>query len=290
MAATGVPSVQRIPDELVVGQFESRSASNRRTRRQQLCWCGAADTLAPSNALLIDETWQTVGAGQVGALGAVAIPASRYNAFCQAVFGIKATVLGATEMTDSEIKGQTCFTKAAFKRQALHGDSYWLEAADQLFDALRRHRARTFAIWTRNQALLDLRNPHSTALSKPYRQLLFDLRAYMRNEAGRRLGTLNFDERAHREDEATARAVSNFLVRTSSNTNRWDRHFLTIPSFTASSISPGLQAADVVSYLVAHRSDRTARPELGPYIARVVERRYEYDRGAKRVGCLREVV
>lgn len=112
----------------------------------------------------------------------------------------------------------------------------------------------------------------------------------MRNEAGRRLGTLNFDERAHREDEATARAVSNFLVRTSSNTNRWDRHFLTIPSFTASSISPGLQAADVVSYLVAHRSDRTARPELGPYIARVVERRYEYDRGAKRVRCLREVV
>jgi hypothetical protein len=107
----------------------------------------------------------------------------------------------------------------------MHGDSYWLKAADELFRILKRHRARTFAIWTRNPALLDLRNPTSTALSKPYRQLLYDLRAFMQNEAPGQLGSLNFDERAHREDEATARAVSNFLVRTSGRRhNRWDRH------------------------------------------------------------------
>src|SRR5947208_2784365 len=83
-------------------------------------------------------------------------------------------------------------TKAAFKRQAIHGDSYMLKAADELFDTLGRSGARAFVIWTKNPNLLTLRNPHSTALGKPYKQLLFDLRAFMANEAPRSLGTLNF--------------------------------------------------------------------------------------------------
>lgn len=246
--------------------------------------------------IFVDETWQRVGGRDVGALGAVVIPQKRYNQFCRDVYKIKTGVLGASEFTDSEIKGQICFTKAAFKRQALHGDSYWLKTADDLFSALTRHKARVFVIWTRNAALLTLRNPSSTALSKPYKQLLFDLRAYMRIEAEGRLATINFDERAHREDEATARAVSNFLIRTSGPSwNRWDRHFLTIPSFTASAISPGLQAADVIAYLGAHKSDSASRPELQPYLDRMVELRYEYDRThkhspAKRVRCIREIV
>lgn len=246
--------------------------------------------------IFVDETWQEVGGHEVGALGAVAIPQKRYNRFCRDVYKIKLNVLGASEFTDSEIKGQRCFTKAAFKRQALHGDSYWLKAADELFAALRRHKASVFVVWTKNPTLLTLRNPSSTALGKPYKQLLFDLRAYMRLEANGLLASINFDERAHREDEATARAVSNFLVRTSGPSwNRWDRHFLTIPSFTASAISPGLQAADVITYLGAHKSDSAARPELQPYFSRLVDLRYEYDRPQKnrrpqRVRCIREMV
>lgn len=239
----------------------------------------------------VDETWQKVAGVPVGALGAVVIQQSLYNRFCRDVYGIKKSVLGAAEFTESEIKGQTCFAKAAFKRQAARGDSYWLRAADQLFAALDRYHAKVFTIWTGNPTLMTLRNPHSTALSKPYKQLLFDFRAFMHNEAAGRLATINFDQREHRDDEATARAVSNFLIRTSGRTtNRWDRYFITIPSFTASSISPGLQAADVVSYLGAHQSDRSARPELGPYLDRVVDLRYEYQRGRKRVRCTRQVL
>jgi hypothetical protein len=106
--------------------------------------------------VFVDETWQKVGDHSVGALGAVTIPTERYNHYCRDIFTMKAKVLGAAEISDSEIKGQTAFTKAAFKRQAMHGDSYWLKAADELFRILKRHRARTFAIWTRNPALLDL--------------------------------------------------------------------------------------------------------------------------------------
>lgn len=240
--------------------------------------------------LFVDETWQTVGTHSVGALGAVAIPTKRYNAFAREVFALKGNVLGARELTDSEIKGQTCFAKAAFKRQQLHGDSYWLQAANELFDALRKYEARIFVIWTENPTLLTLRNPSSTALSKPYKQLLFDLRAFMDREAKGELGAISFDQRGHREDEATACAVSNFLNRTSGKTvNRWDRYFVTIPSFTASTMSPGLQAADVVAYLGAHRVDPTVRSELAPYAELINDLRYEYRRGSKWVRCVRKV-
>jgi hypothetical protein len=114
----------------------------------------------------------------------------------------------------------------------------------------------------------------------------------MRRDGRGSLGALNFDERSLREDEATARAVTNFLVRTRAPAQeRWERYFLAVPSFTASTISPGLQAADVISYLGAHRCDRTARPELAPYDQRMVNLRYEYKRGAarRRIRCVRQV-
>lgn len=247
----------------------------------------------------VDETWQRMDGIEIGALGAVAIPQANYNAFCRQVYAIKRTILGASEFTDSELKGQTCFAKSVFKRQSLHGDSYWYQAAAEVLDALAKHGASVFVIWTKNPSLLTLRNPHSTLLSKPYKQLLFDLRAYMTIEASDRLGTINFDQREHRDDEATARAVSNFLVRTSGpRWNRWDRHFLTVPSFTASSISPGLQAADMVAYLGAHQSSATVRPELAPFANRLLALRYEYERPGrrggrettKRVRCIRQVI
>jgi len=239
----------------------------------------------------VDETWQEIGGQRVGALGAVVISASVYNAFCREVYSIKASVLGASELTDSEFKANNCFAKAAFKRHALHGDSHWIDAANQFFATLAKYGARCFVIWTANPALLDLRNPSSTALSKPYKQLLFDMRAYMRKDGKGELGSIMFDERGFSEDEATARAVSNYLVRTSHPAaHDWEKRFLMLPSFAASKISPGLQAADVIAYLGAHRSDMTVRPELAPYHALLNELRYEYRRGGgKKIRCIRKV-
>lgn len=238
----------------------------------------------------IDETWQNIGPHRVGALGAVAIRSAAYNGFCREIYAIKAKVLGSTELTDDEFHAQYCFAKAAFKREALHGDSYWIKASDEFFVALNKYGARCFVIWTTNPDLLDLRNPNSTALGKPYKQLLFDMRAYMGREAPGDLGAIMFDERGLTEDEATARAVSNFMIRTSFGANRWDRYFLTIPSFAASKISPGLQAADLIAYLGAHRSDATARPELARYQTKLDVLRYEFVRGrSRRVRCIRKV-
>ena len=143
----------------------------------------------------IDESWQTIRGTRVGALGGVALRPRSYNAFCSEVYRIKADLLGARELTDSEVKGNNAFSRASFKRQALHGDSHWVLAAERILDALERHGARVFAIFTRDPDLLDLRHHHTTVLSQPYKQLLFDLRRFLEVEAPDDLGIVHFDLR-----------------------------------------------------------------------------------------------
>jgi hypothetical protein len=79
----------------------------------------------------IDESWQDIGARRVGALGGVGIPEPRYNSFCREVFAIKRDVLGAKELTDSELRGNSCFAKAAFRKREAAGASRLLEAAER---------------------------------------------------------------------------------------------------------------------------------------------------------------
>ncbi len=235
----------------------------------------------------VDESWQVIGGHEVGALGGVGIPEPKYNAFCREVFAIKRDELGAEELSDCELKGNSCFAKSAFRRR--HGEkghSSLLNATDKTFQALRKHKGRVFVIWTTDPALSLLRNPNSSELSKPYKQLLFDMRALMRNEARGRRGGLTFDQRHHSDDAAAACAISNYLFRARGD---WASRFTQIPNFTASAISPGLQVADLVVYLGPHIADETQRPELAPYIEEIKALRYEFRRGRRVVKTIRRV-
>ncbi len=224
----------------------------------------------------VDESWQTIGGREIGALGGVGIPERRYNAFCREVFAFKRDVLGAQELTDCELRGTSCFAKSAFRRRQAKGYSRLLDAAERMFGAIERHKGKTFLIWTSDPTLSLLRNPDTTDLSKPYKELLRDMRALMRTEAPKRRGALTFDQRHHRDDEAAACAISNFLFRARGD---WAQRFTQIPNFTASSISPGLQAADVVVHLGPHLWDTSQRPELMPYLSRVQSLCYEFRQG-----------
>lgn len=224
----------------------------------------------------IDESWQTVGGREIGALGGVVIPEPRYNDFCREVFAFKRDVLGAEELIDCELKRNSCFARSAFKKLEKTGHSRLLEGADKMLGAIKRHKGKVFLIWTSDPALSLLNNPNPEELSKPYKQLLFDMRALMRNEARKNRGALTFDQRHHREDEAAACAISNYLFRARGD---WTKRFTQIPNFTSSAISPGLQAADLVVYLGPHLADPTQRPELAPYIERIEDMRYEFRRG-----------
>ncbi|MGD9573395.1 MAG: DUF3800 domain-containing protein [Thermoleophilia bacterium] len=234
----------------------------------------------------IDESWQTIGGTQIGSLGAVAFRAQDYNRFCRAFFAIKRDELGATEYTDSELKGQTALAKAAFRRHAMHGDSRWILTLDRVFGAMAAHGAVAFGISTANSAYTSLRSASSTSLSKPYKQLLYDFRAFLIREGEGHLGILTFDERDHRDDEKAACALTNFLVRTE---NSWGRYVLQVPHFGASAVSPGLQVADVISHLGPHRLAPAERPELSPYHQKVESLRYEWRSGTRLRRTVRSV-
>jgi hypothetical protein len=118
----------------------------------------------------IDESWQTVGGREVGALGGVLIPEPRYNNFCREVFAFKRDILGAEELIDAELKGNSCFAKSAFKKRNATGHSRLLESAEKMFGAVKRHEGKVFLIWTSDPGLSLLNNPDSEDLSKPYRQ------------------------------------------------------------------------------------------------------------------------
>lgn len=218
----------------------------------------------------VDESWQRIGGTAVGALGAVAIEDAKYNSFCREVFGFKRDILGATELNHSELRGQHAFTKAVFRRHSLHGDSHWLAAVDALFEALAHHDARTFVVWTDAPDHVDLRNSDPGSLSDTYKKLLYGFRDLMRKKGNGALGSLNFDQRSFREDETAACAIQNYIVRTHFG-GEWRKHFIQVPNFTVSAVSPGLQAADVVAHLAAHLADPAFRPELEPYLRRATD-------------------
>jgi len=219
----------------------------------------------------IDESWQTIGGREIGALGGIGIPEPYYNHFCREVFAFKRDILGASELIDAELKGNSCFARSAFKQREKHGYSKLLAGADKMLGAVKRHKGKVFLIWTSDPTLSLLNNPNSAELSKPYKRLLFDMRALMRNETPKIRGALTFDQRHHREDERAACAISNYLFRARGD---WQKRFTQIPNFTSSAISPGLQAADLVVYLGPHLSDATARPELIPYVEKMLALRY----------------
>jgi hypothetical protein len=211
----------------------------------------------------IDESWQEVGGRDVGALAAVAIPRTKYNAFCREIWQIKHNILGAEELSESEIKGNSCFAKSAFRTREKTGHSKLLQAAEETLAAIPKYKGFVFAVSTDHEEWLLLRNPRPSELSRPYVELIHDFKRCMETQGGvGHKGLLFFDNRGQREDLSAACAIQNFIARVGSD---WTRLFLQTPHFTPSAVSPGIQAADLVAYLTAHRHDPTQRPELHPY-------------------------
>ena len=80
-------------------------------------------------------------------------------------------------------------------------------------------------------------------------------------------GQLLFDNRGTSEDLSAARDAE--LHR--AGEPDWRRRFMQTPHFTLSAVSPGLQAADLIAYLAAHRQNPDHRPELADYWRSVEE-------------------
>ena len=208
----------------------------------------------------IDESFQKLAGRKVGAIGAVAIPEPQYNPFCGRVYRLKKDLLGATRLDDCELKGNDHLTKAVFRYD--EGPNRILECLDGVMEALRVHEATVFASWTDQPDLLDLRrcDPEGN-LSAPYVDLLCRFAALMDERRLGRRGLLFFDQKDVKQDVRTGAALQNYIVRSQSRFVL-QKHFVQVPHYTHSSISPGLQVADLVAHVACHQLALGERPEL----------------------------
>jgi hypothetical protein len=196
----------------------------------------------------------------VGSIGAVAIPEPHYNPFCGRIYRLKKDLLGATALDDCELKGNDHLAKAVFRYE--EGPNRILQCLDGVMGALREHEATVFASWTDQPDLLDLRrcDPQGN-LSGPYVDLLCRFAALMDDRRLGRRGLLFFDQKDVRQDVRTGAALQNYIVRSQSRFVL-QKHFVQVPHYTHSSISPGLQIADLVAHLACHQLAAGERPEL----------------------------
>jgi hypothetical protein len=265
--ASGGTAQRAIPGA-AAAQTDRGLPSSRERERFRLDRIGAGPLYGRGVFFFIDETWQEIGGHRVAALGAVAIRQAHYNAFCRRIYTIKKDVLGAQELHEAELKGAKCFANRAFRARQARDGSRLLDAVDATFDAMAAFEARAFVVWTSSPEYTSLRSARTTELSAPYSALLHDFRGLMERDHPTLTGSLNFDQRDLGSDEIAACAVQNYLVRTR-RWRRWAQHFITVPNFTVSAVSPGLQAADLVAYLGAHCAPGSEREELQPFIERV---------------------
>ncbi len=212
----------------------------------------------------VDESWQTIAGTRIGTLGCLALPAAEYNRFCRLVYKIKQEELGAQELQEKELKGNVNFSKAAFKAAAMTGESPSLVAVNRVLHALHEGDASVIAMSTVAPVKLSIRDDEKALLTDPYVDLVLRMYALMKSHKDKR-GLLFFDQVGHREDQRAACAVQNFFVRTNFSYSL-SKLFVQVPHFTHSSVSPGLQVADLIAYLCAHTVDDFAvRPELRPW-------------------------
>lgn len=211
----------------------------------------------------MDESFQTVGGAKVGALGAIGIPAERYNHFCGVVHAVKRDVYGTFELTDHEMKGNGTFAKSLFRLPA-EVEAKALAVAERATETLVDDGGIVFAQWTDDQKLLSLRNTTSDQLTGPYIALLHDFCRAMRTREDHERGALFLDQMGHAEDKHAACTIANYIARTQ---NRFvlQRLMLQVPHYTHSVVSPGLQMADLVAYLAANQIHPNVRPELKPW-------------------------
>ncbi len=215
----------------------------------------------------MDESFQTINGVPTGSLGAVGIPAERYNHFCGVMHAVKRDVYGTFELTEHEVKGSGTFSRSSFRMHAKGEVVKSHAVAEQVIEALVDDGGMVFARWTDDPGLLSLRNTSADRLTEPYVSIIHDFCRAMSTRADHERGGIFLDQLGHAEDNHAACTIANYFARTQ---DRYllQRLMLQVPHYTHSVVSPGLQMADLVAYLAASQMDPAHRPELAPWWAR----------------------
>jgi len=239
--------------------------------------------------IFVDDSTQTVRGKQAMAIGCVVLPTADYNTFCRAVYRIKQDELGAQQLTDKELKGNSNFAKAAFVRRDAEGSAPHLRAVDRMLGLLEDFHATMISVSSFDAS--KLRTYDDGMLPAPYCELTWRLLQFAKRQSA--LGEwdgvscITLDQTSHKADQRAGVALQNYFTRTQLR-YQLSKYFVQVPSFTHSSLSPGLQAADLLAYLACQQLDPSTRPELQPYWERFSAMEFHYtDGGGEQISSCR---
>lgn len=204
--------------------------------------------------VFLDESFRTHRrtSQRFGVLSGVAIPEDQFHRFQRDLFDVRRPYHDSVLREEHEIKGKELLGSATFRVIEKKGFSYHWNLAQEVLQYAWRQQFRVFGVVCFRPGLHTFVCGDEAKLDQTFRDLLDRIDLFMKRSFPGRFAKLIFDNRDNRTNEANARAITNFFVKSSIGTG-YDS-ILRVPLFAASQgHNYGLQLADLVTTVIALR-------------------------------------
>ena len=207
--------------------------------------------------IFLDETFRTrldKNGNEIpfGALCGVGIPIETYSKIANAVFCLKLDTMGKEYAESKEMKGKKLLNNRIFRLMEANPDTPQknIRFVKDIIEILHRNKLPIFGCVCYDQQFRDFSCENDSLLDITFKSLCERINMYMKREHKDRKAIIVFDNRDVGTDERNARAVTNFLVR-SSRGRAMRSSILEIPMFAISQANNvGLQLADLVTTII----------------------------------------
>lgn len=221
--------------------------------------------------LFVDESYQQVERTTHLAIGGVLVSADRYRQLMACVYQLKQRyfisnlavdcgdpdalrtarqrgVLVDGEVTQAELKANKLLGPRVARHYAATGSAIGFELVQELLGSLHDLDARVFGTLSEVHDVQAVLRPRADLLPRQLAFLLERANDYAAGRGDQRVICTVFDSVHLGQDHGIEAGVSNFMFRTSKGQQM--RQIVPQPFFVNSMLTPGLQVADIVSYLL----------------------------------------
>lgn len=207
--------------------------------------------------IFLDETFRTrtdKNGNEIpfGALCGVGIPIDSYSRIANAIFKLKLETMGKEYAESKEMKGKKLLKTRTFRLMEANPDTPQknIQFVTDIIGVLHRNKLPVFGCVCYDQQHRDFTCENDALLDITFKSLCERINMYMKREHKEKKAIIVFDNRDIGTDERNARAVTNFLVRSSSG-RAMRSSILEIPMFAISQANNvGLQLADLITTII----------------------------------------
>ncbi len=186
----------------------------------------------------------------VGVLSAIQIGSHDFNQCSNQIFNLKIKHLGH-KAADTELKGKDLLKNFFFKLESKGIKSDGLNLAREILDYMRRHGVQIFASVVFSKEEINLACADANQLERPFFFLFERIDLFMKENYPGLMAHLIFDDRHIQTNRNISKSLSNFFHK-SRRGQAFDT-ILKVPFFAISSENVGIQAADIVAYILGAR-------------------------------------